>query len=531
MKSSSRPRKVRKPRSRLQDLTKADRHRIENLTTQGYGTRSIARRLVLSRKIIRTVVEPLAKSPADPSQGRPRKLDPFLEQINQRVTKGLTAARIFREVSEMGYEGGRTMLAQYARRQRAQTLLLARRSAKRRFETKPGAESQADWSPGIVEIAGHSVRIHVLGLVLGYSRRLFIGIYRDERESTLLEGLARGFEYFDGCTIRCMFDNMSTIVLGRAGPDRKPLWHPRFLEFARHYGFEPSLCAVADPDRKGKIEKCFRLVFDDFLKGSSFASWDDLTRRARIWLDETPGVGNLRVHGTTGLVPNEAYLAERDLLIRLPDHRFPVYEEVVRAVDLDSTISVHGIRYSVPASLAGRQAVVRLFAEHYEVFDGRGQMLTSCRYVDRSTFRGTLVIDPTHYAGLPRRPDPGHGGKRLDQAFLRRFPGLAPFVDGLKGTMKGIAGIHLHQLLRLAETYGLEAFLTAATQAQMHRRFNAHAVRRILERDHPLPDENLEPPMGGLGPVLLGEVEEPDLDEFAHLDRQPITKENDNGDR
>lgn len=363
------------------------------------------------------------------------------------------------------------------------------------------------------------------------SRKLFYSIFRDERQSRLLEGLVQGFTYYGGTALRCVFDNMSSVVLARIGADRKPLWHQRFLDFARHYGFEPYLCAVADPDRKGKKEKSFRLIFDDFLKGSTFESWDDLAARLRIWLDHTPGVGNLRVHGTTGLVPNEAFLAEQDLLIKLPSERFPFFDEAIRAVDADSTISIQGVRYTVPVILAHRQIPIRLYADYFEVFDSHGRLHLSRRYVDPATHQGKLVIDPLHYAGLSRRPRDNEGQLRLDQAFLKRFPELALLVDGLKKKMKGIASIHLRALLRLAESYGSESFLAAAKKAQDHHRFTADAVKRILEREFPPPPEDLTAPCNGLGAVLLGDVEEADLNEFSHLDRQPATtkKEETNG--
>lgn len=512
-----------KLRCRIRDLTTEDMAQIEELVSKNTGTRTIAEILGISRKVVRSLTR-------KPDQDlRTGKLDSSLEAITQRVAKNLTTSRILREIREQGYSGGRTILAEKVRQLKSQLALAVRRKAKRRFETGPGAEMQVDWCSENVEIADKSIKVHILGIILAYSRRLFIGFYRDERESTLLEGLAQGFEYFQGCAMRCVFDNMSTVVLGRLGPDRKPLWHPRFLEFSRHYGFEPFLCAVADPDRKGKIEKSFRLVADDFLKGSSFTSWTDMQQRARIWLDRTSNVGNLRVHGTTGLVPNDAYLAERDLLIKLPEHRFPVYEETIRSADQDSTISVKNTRYSVPAELAGRQVIVRLFAEHFEVFARQGRLLSSCRYVDPATFSGNLVIDPTHYARLPRRPDVSHGGLRMDQAFVRRFPMLEPLVDGLKQNLGGIAHVHLYHLLRLSEEFGLDAFLVAAIQAQDYKRFNAYAVRRILEKTTPIAPDSLPTIMNGLGPTILGEVEEAGLEEFAHLDQHPPTKEGTNG--
>ncbi|MFC1643269.1 hypothetical protein ACFL5O_11400 [Myxococcota bacterium] len=184
------------------------------------------------------------------------------------------------------------------------------------------------------------VCIHALCCLLCFSRKLYLRFFRDERQSTLLEGLADAFACFRGVTHRVVLDNMSTAVLGRIGRDRKPLWHPRFLDFARHYGFESFACRIRDPDRKGKDEKVFRLVWDDFLKGSEFSSWEDLDRRRAVWLDQTPEVANLRVHGTTRRVPNQVWLEEQPLLIQLPEARFPVHEPSARIVDRDATLSI-----------------------------------------------------------------------------------------------------------------------------------------------------------------------------------------------
>ena len=57
---------------------------------------------------------------------------------------------------------------------------------------------------------------------------LWVHFYRDERQSTLLEALASGFEYSQGCALRVVLDNMATAVLGRWGPNGQPVWHPRF---------------------------------------------------------------------------------------------------------------------------------------------------------------------------------------------------------------------------------------------------------------------------------------------------------------
>lgn len=504
------PRRGRKP----QEISRETRDEIVRLAPF-YKSRPLADRVHISRKLVDRVLqeegcrEPSAKMP------QKSKLEPFLAHIEELVKKHLTTRRILRDIQAIGYTGGRTILAERVRQIKSRLTLAPHRDVTCRFETPRGQEMQIDWSPYLVLIAGRLVKVHALGCLLAFCRKLSLRFFRDERESTLLEGLACAFRDFDGVALRVVLDNMATAVLGRIGSERKPLWHPRFLDFARHYGFTPYACAVRDPNRKGKKEKSFRLVWDDFLNGSEFASWEELDERRRIWLDETPQVGNLRVHGTTHRVPNDAFADEHPFLIRLPDSPFPVNDEEIRQVDRDSTIWVRGTPYSVPSSLANHSVAVRLFSSHFEVLDRLGRIAFSRRYVPDSE-KGRLVIDPTHYAPLARRRRES-SGERLDEAFLRRFPQLQALVDGIKQRTKTLAPIHIRALIRLADRYGEPAFLTAACRAQDYRRFDALAVGRILDRTAPPADDPV-PPLSGHGPLILGDLDPGSLDSYGEID-------------
>jgi len=482
-------------RRRRPELPKKIRDEIVNLKEQGYGKRQISARV-----------------------GHPSRVIAEVLREEGLLQKGLGTSRILREIRALGYQGGRTILAVFAGRLRSELTLEPIKPIKRRFETGPGEELQIDFSPYLVPVGDRQVHVHAFAALLCYSRRLYLRLFREERTSTVLEGLAGAFEYNKGVTLRVVMDNMTQAVLGRVGKDREVLWQPRLLDCARHYGFEPVACAVRDPDRKGKDEKVFRLVYDDFLKGSEFESWEDLERRCRIWLDQTPGAGNLRVHGTTRKVPNEAWeKEEQPFLIRLPGERFAAHEPSIREVDRDSTLSIRGVRYSVPTTLAGRSVAVRLFADHFEVLDRQGRIAFSRRYAPDSQ-KGTLIIDKSHYDLLPRRPK-GQSPGRLDETFAKRFPDLTSLVDGLKRRYKTLAPIQLRALLRLADRYGQDAFIAAAKHAQEYRRFDAGAVERILEREHPLtPEADAQAPLGGAGPAVVGEVELPSLDRYGQLD-------------
>jgi transposase len=517
---------TRSPKRSLKQVSQETREKIHRLHAHGYGARRIGPRVGLTRKVVRRILaEEGLSAPQAPGETSSTKLEAFEAQIQERVEKGLTISRTLREIRQLGYTGGRTILAERARELVTALALEPKRkkTVKRRFETPFGQEMQIDWSPYVVLIAGRPTNVRALGCLLCASRKLFLRLFRDERQSTLLEGLASAFEYFEGSTLRVVLDNMATAVLGRFGADGKAVFHPRFLDFARHYSFDPFACLPRDSDRKGKKEKSFRLVEDDFLRGSSFDSWDDLAGRTKVWLDHTPEVANRRIHGTTGLVPNEVWLSEKELLVQLPEKRFPVHEDGVRLVDLDATLSIHGTPYTVPAALAGRNVAVRLYAGHFEVLDPHGRIAFSRQYVPDSE-KGKLVIDPTHYASLPRGRARRAGG-RIDDAFVKRFPTLAPFVDGLRVRMKALVPIHIRALLRLADRFGQEALVRAVEHAQAYRRFDTTAVQRILEQTE---QENDDPvaPLGGVGPAVLGEVETGSLDAYCSIDQRTSKSSN-----
>jgi transposase len=62
-----------------------------------------------------------------------------------------------------------------------------------RFETEPGEQAQVDYGQLRVWIGEHPETVHLFVFTLGYSRRLYIRGYRNERLATLLDGLSSLF--------------------------------------------------------------------------------------------------------------------------------------------------------------------------------------------------------------------------------------------------------------------------------------------------------------------------------------------------
>jgi len=517
--------KTNKPiRKSVEQLTTDDLDQMVRLHELGYGTRKIALKLDITRSVVRSALLKLGfNKPAnsDPPN-KTSLLDPYRQSIQQKVEANLTTSRILREIKQDGYQGSRTILADFVRSLRPN--LQPHRKVFCRFETPAGREMQVDWSPYKVPIAGTETVVHAFAMMSAFSRKEHIRMYPAENQNILLEAHVHGFNDFGGICQRIVYDRMSTVVLGTIGADRKPLWHPEFKDFAEHYGFEPYLCKPRDPNRKGKKEQFFSFFYRDCICACEFASMEDLNQRVRHWLDT---VANVRVHGTTGLVPDEAFEEEKPLLIRLPGTHYPVGRREVRKVDNDAVLSVAGTRYNVPVHLANREVEIMLYAQHFEVLEPNGDIALSREYAPPEQ-KGRLILEPGLYEPLHKKDKtrPRMSAPKLEQAFMTRFPTLESLMTGIKLRMKSLSVVHLRALLKLADEYGEQAFVEIATRVQEAKRFDSHAVRRLLEREHPHNEPLPNPGLDAASRVAqqLGDVDPGSFEDYAYLDCEQETE-------
>lgn len=445
-------------------LTPEEHAELQRLRREHIPIRAIARRL---GRDVKTIRRTLGRPPQPPP---PSKLTPYQALAKERFEAGLRSPRILRELRARGYTGGLTILKAYL-----QTLGPRRptRQTFRRFETGPGVEAQSDWSPYRVTIAHRETVVHAFAMVLGYSRRNFVACFRDERLPTLLWAHREAFRDHGGVCRRIAYDNQTAITLGRVGG--RPRWHPSFLAFAHHYGFEPAVGRPGHKERRGKVERPFRYFEEDFLRARTFASWDDLRAQVRQWLDT---VANVRVHGTTRRRVDEAYAEAQPCLIALPAVTYPAERRETRTVQKDGLVPIDGSYYPVPGQPAGQQVRVHIDPGRVQIFDVAGALVVTHSVPDQPTRLPT----PSEPSG---RHEPRLSRSAQQARFLARFPEAAAFLDGLTHRMTTLTPIHLHALARLAELYGEAAMREALAVATAYRNFNARAIERILARAHP----------------------------------------------
>ena len=98
--------------------------------------------------------------------------------------------------------------------------------------------------------------------------------------TTTLREHVRAFEHLGGVAATCLYDNMKVVVSGHE--DDVPIYNPRFLAFATHYGFRPVACRVRRPQTKGKVERPFSYVETSLFNGRTFDSLDHLNETTAV---------------------------------------------------------------------------------------------------------------------------------------------------------------------------------------------------------------------------------------------------------
>ena len=340
---------------------------ILDLARQGLSVSAIARRTGLDRKTIRKYIakglEPPAYTPRPPRQTLVGPFEPYLRERLQAFPE-LSGRRLLRDIRALGYQGGYTVLKDFLRtvRPRPETQF------ERRFETPPGKQAQVDFAffktvftdqPDVERI------VWLFSIVLGHSRMMWARFVARQDLPTVLRCHIAAFEAFGGVPEQILYDRMKTAVLGEVD-ERGIVYNTKLLDLAAHYGFVPKACRAYRAKTKGKVERPFRYVREDFFLGRSFRSLDDLNAQFRQWLDS---VANARRHATTGRIIVEHFAEEKPHLQSLPAGPFNTVLTLDRRITRDGMVSVGGNLYSVPDGTRRRVVEVQTFADTINILE------------------------------------------------------------------------------------------------------------------------------------------------------------------
>ena len=447
--------------------------KIVTLFHGGASMRRIARSLGVSRRTVNKALEQVEHArgggpPPRPKPLRGRLLDAYEPAILDLLARypDITVQRVHEELRPLGYAGAYTILSERVRALRPQPVVLP----VRRFETAPGEQAQMDYSTYDLDFSDEGRRrVHAFSYVLGYSRRQYLHFVQSQDFATTVREHIRGFEHLGGVAATCLYDNMKVVVSGYDGDE--PVYNPRFLAFAAHYGFRPVACRPRRPQTKGKVERPFGYVESSLLGGRTFRGLEHLNETALWWLAE---VADVRIHRQTEARPIDRHAEEQPHLIPLPTRPYDAAEVVYRSVDAEGFVVYRQNFYSAPWRLIGQSLAVRVTEDELVIHDRAFVEAARHRLLPR-----TAVGQRCHC----KDHEPPRDARRRSEQLAQRFAEFGvvgtQFLEGLlAGTRFGKS--QAERVLSLAAAYPRADVLAALERAVRYGAFSLQAIQRIL---------------------------------------------------
>jgi transposase len=455
-------------------MNESVRNAIVRLSEQGLSGRRIARQVHVApdtvRRVLRAVAAARDEGAARPMPAaRPRRcLDAFAELIGQLLGRypDLTARRLHEELRLRGFTGSYPTVWRWLQEHRPKPA----RTPVVRFETAPGAQAQMDYASYTIPFTEVGPRrLHVFSYLLGYSRRQYLGwVERQDFSTTLRQHLA-AFAHLGGVAASCLYDNFRVVVQGYE--DDEPIYNPRFLAFATHYGFRPVACRPRRPQTKGKVERPFHYVETNLLGGREFRTPEHLQDVTAWWLAH---VADVRVHGETKERPLDRHARELPHLLPLPAHPYDVASVVYRHVSAEGLVAWQGNGYSVPWRWIGRLLAVRITAEELIVYGPQLQEVARHRLLGAGS-PGQRSVQPGHQP----QPSDGPGRAALEERFAELGPSGPRFLAGLVQAQR-FGWDQARRVLALLTVYRRADVQAALERAARYGAFGLASVQRIL---------------------------------------------------
>jgi transposase InsO family protein len=199
-------------------------------------------------------------------------------------------------------------------------------------------------------------------LVMGRQRKVYLIVFLDDHSRLIPHG-----EFYTSEGVDCYLDALRQALLKRGLP--RKLYVDNGAAFRSHHlekvcaslGISKHHAQPYTPQGKGKVERFFRTVRQQFLTGFCGKTIDDLNHAFDCWLEDDY---HKRKHSSTGEPPLERWAKHMELVRRTPGDLEDHFRKVARRrVAKDRVVSLDGRQYEAPATLIGEH-VVLLYHEY-----------------------------------------------------------------------------------------------------------------------------------------------------------------------
>lgn len=467
---------------------------VQRVYKQTSSKRETARILSISRNTVKKLLE-LKDEPKYSRTIYKSCLDGYKELIIEWRCKPneFNGTRIFRELKKKGYTGSIGPVYRFLRRVDEDVGLISSKATVR-IETPPGDQAQFDWSEYAMIIGGRERKVYCFAMILAASRKKAVCFSLDVDAAAIYEAIQELFEELGGVTLELLIDNPKALVTENNPKSEEEIrYNPRALMLAKHLGTELNACPCYWPRKKGKIESPFNYLEEQFVKGNTFATMEELNRRGKgfvnEWCDE--------VHGTTKRIPNQHYLLEeKKSLLPLPKTRYRIKKLQTRRISPDSFINIGGCKYSVPVRYVDKSLWFRItYGFRIEIYDQKESLLLTLEASDK---KNDVRVDDAHYAAIATPVSTSIPQIRRD--FTERFSNGQRYLEAA-GRKFDQPTHHARKIMLLAELYDdstLDWFIGYSID---HDRMDISSFKGIL-RDYNA--ENLAVPKVGAATADTG---------------------------
>lgn len=354
-------------------LQSKDVNAIHVLRAQGWGSKSIAKELGLSRRTVKKYIQ--FGIPQTQAKARAKVLDGLESWLAEQYEKHQGNADVIRqellavhqlEVSLRTVERAVSQLRQET---------MAKAKATIRFETAPGKQLQIDFGSTHVKIGGQRTKIFIFAATLGFSRRFYIKAFLHERQSSWFEGIEGAFMHFEGITEEVLLDNARALVSLHNKETKEIVYNDRFKAFAKYWDFKPKACQPYRARTKGKDERMVGYVKHNAIAGHEFSSWEALESHLHTW---NANVADNRIHKTTERRPIDLFNEQEREVLRPHSFKPPFIrvKEMQRIVQVDACVEVDTNYYTVPHNLIGQRVMIQIVDNKVSIYHNHVEIAT-----------------------------------------------------------------------------------------------------------------------------------------------------------
>lgn len=450
---------------------------VHRVYKQTKSKRSTALLLGISRNTVKRLLA-LSEPPKYQRTDYSSKIEDYKEEIIKwRCEPNLfNGTRIFRELKKRGYTGSISPIYRYLNKVDEDVGGHISKKATVRHESPPGDQAQFDWSEYDVIIGNRYRKVYCFAMILAASRKKAVCFSLKVDAESIYQAIQELFNQLGGITLELLIDNPKALVIENNPKTEDEIkYNTHALMLAKHLGTELNACPCYWPRKKGKVERPFNFIEEQFIKGNNFVSMTELNQRGKdfveAWCQEK--------HTTTQRIPNQHYLLdEKHMLQPLPTYHYRMKVLDKRIISPDSFISIDTNKYSVPVKYVGKTMKYRVvYGFLIELYDSKENYILS---LEQSESRHETLSKHEHYEAIAKKVSTSIPQIRRD--FTARFTNGYRYLEAC-GRKFDQPTHYARKIMELQELYSdevLDAFIGTAID---ENKLDIKAFRGLL-RDY-----------------------------------------------